>query len=75
MLSRRRQAATFLDDVVFWGIAVGVAGFVVALSSDVSGLIHLFVPLMGIALLIALVVHAYALLAPPSEAVERAEAS
>ncbi len=64
-LARQLRPATVLDDVVFWGVCIGVTGFVVALSSGVDGLIHLFVPLMGVALLVAIVVHGLALAMQP----------
>jgi hypothetical protein len=56
-LSRKGGDGSIFDDIVFWGIAIGVTGFVIALSSGIDGLIHLFVPLMGVALVIALLVH------------------
>lgn len=56
-LSRRATPPAILDDIVFWGIVVGVSGFVIALSSGVDALIKVFVPVMGVALLVAIVVH------------------
>lgn len=66
-LSRRSTPAGVLDDVVFWGLNVGVIGFVVALTIDVSALYVLFVPVMGIALLIAIGVHVVALNQAPAQ--------
>lgn len=66
-LSRRATPAGVLDDVVFWGLNVGVVGFVVALTIDVTALYVLFVLVMGVALLIAIAVHVVALNRTPSQ--------
>jgi hypothetical protein len=60
-LSRRATPAGVVDDVIFWGVNVGVIGFVTALTLDVSGLIMLFAPILGLALLLAIAVHLVAL--------------
>lgn len=60
-LSRQRTAATAIDDVVFWGVNLGLVGFVTALTTEVRGLIAVFVPVMGLALLLAIGVHVTAL--------------
>lgn len=69
-LSRRTTRPSALDDLIFWGVNIGVIGFVTALTVDVRGLIMVFAPLMGLALLIAIGVHLVALgargaVAPP----------
>ena len=56
-LSRRTSAPGRVDDVVFWGVNVGVVGFVVALTLEVDALVMVFVPLMGLGLLVAIVAH------------------
>ena len=56
-LSRRTTEATAVDDVVFWGLTVGVLGFVAALTVDAAGLTMLFAPIMGLSLLLAIAVH------------------
>ncbi len=56
-LSRRVSEVGVIDDVVFWGVNIGLIGFVVALTTDVRGLIFVFVPIMGLALLLAIGVH------------------
>lgn len=68
-LSRRVAPAGVVDDVVFWGVNVGLIGFVIALTADVSGLVVVFVPVMGLALLVAIAVHFVALGRQPGEAV------
>lgn len=60
-VSRLRTEPSGMDDAVFWGVNIGLIGFVVALTTDVRGLIMLFVPIMGLALLLAIGVHIVAL--------------
>ena len=60
-LSRRDTEATILDDLIFWGVNIGVVGFVAALTTDVRGLIMVFAAVMGSALLLAIGVHLVAL--------------
>lgn len=56
-LSRRISVVSVIDDAIFWGVNIGLIGFVVALTTDVRGLIVVFVPIMGLALLLAIGVH------------------
>lgn len=56
-LSRRVSDVDVVDDVIFWGVNIGLIGFVVALTTDVRGLILVFVPIMGLALLVAIGAH------------------
>lgn len=56
-LSRRVSDVSTIDDVIFWGVNVGLIGFVVALTTDIPGLILVFVPIMGLALLVAIGAH------------------
>ena len=60
-VSRQRTAPSAMDDAVFWGVNLGLVGFVVALTTDVRGLIAVFAPVMGLALLLAIAVHVVAL--------------
>lgn len=60
-LARRGVPGGGADDVVFWGVNIGLVGFVVALTTDVTGLVVTFVPVMGLALLVAIGVHLPAL--------------
>lgn len=66
-VSRLRTAPNGMDDAVFWGVNIGLIGFVVALTTDVRGLIVAFVPIMGLALLLAIGVHVVALRRGSSE--------
>lgn len=56
-LSRRVSDVSTIDDVIFWGVNIGLIGFVVALTADVRGLILVFAPIMGLALLTAIGAH------------------
>lgn len=56
-LSRRVSPAGVVDDVVFWGINLGLVGFAFALTAEVPGLYAFFVPVMGLALLVAIAAH------------------
>ncbi len=56
-LSARASEPSALDDLVFWGLNVGVIGFIAGLTADVRGLIMVFAPVMGLALLLAIGVH------------------
>jgi hypothetical protein len=53
-LVRRATPASVVDDLVFWGVNIGLVGFVVSLTADISGLVFVFAPLMGLALLLAI---------------------
>jgi hypothetical protein len=66
-LSRRATSRSIVDDLVFWGLNLGVIGFVVALTAEWSGLYPVFVPVMGAALLLAVGVHVAALRVSPAE--------
>ena len=63
-VSRLRAAPGAADDVIFWGVNLGLIGFVTALTTDARGLIAVFVPVMGLALLLAIGVHVVALQRP-----------
>lgn len=65
-LSRRATEPGPVDDLIFWGVNIGLAGFVVALTTDTRGLIAVFTPIMGAALLTAIVTHAAALHKAPA---------
>lgn len=68
-LSLRVRDPNVLDDLIFWGLNIGVIGFVTALTTDIRGLIMLFAPVMGVALLLAIGVHLLALSRPVVEPV------
>ncbi|MCA9856281.1 MAG: hypothetical protein KC458_03270, partial [Dehalococcoidia bacterium] len=55
MSGARRPA--WVDSAVFWGLNLGVAGFIVGLIADSSPIIRVATPVLGLALLTAIVVH------------------
>lgn len=67
-LSRRVSEVGVIDDIVFWGVNIGLIGFVIALTAEVDELIFVFVPIMGLALLTAIGVHLMPLSREPGEA-------
>jgi hypothetical protein len=53
-IERRGAGSAWLSHVVFWGVNVGLVGFLVGLIGDVTILKEIFTPIMGTALLIAI---------------------
>jgi len=53
-LVRRASPPSVVDDAVFWGLNIGLVGFVVSLTLELDGLVFVFVPIMGLALLLAI---------------------
>lgn len=56
-LVSRWSPLQLVDDLVFWGVNVGLIGFATVLTLDVRQGIHAFVPIMGAALLLAIAVN------------------
>lgn len=56
-ISTARRPA-WVDDAVFWGLNVGIAGFVAGLIADSSPIIRVATPVLGAAILLAIAVHA-----------------
>ncbi len=60
LLAARTVAASFgsrwADEIAFWGINVGMVGFVIGLALDEATLKRIFSPIMGTSILVALVV-------------------
>lgn len=56
-VSLRTSPANRVDDAIFWGVNLGVIGFVTVLTIDLRNGIYVFVPVMGAALLLAIIVH------------------
>jgi hypothetical protein len=57
----RGPVSEILDHLVFWGVNVGTAGFVLGLILDATPLIHGFTPILGIAMLVGIGVYFMAL--------------
>lgn len=62
------------DDVLFWGMNIGLVGFVVSLLANMEMLESVFTPLMGLSILVALVTYALRMRVPGATARIEAEA-
>ncbi len=62
MTLTRSGRPAWVDQFVFWGVTVGVTGFAVGLVTDQTHVIRTFTPLLGTAILVAVVAHAPGLL-------------
>ena len=51
-----RFGSRWSDEIIFWGINVGMVGFVVGLALDDATIKRIFSPIMGISILVALIV-------------------
>jgi hypothetical protein len=60
----RRAFLSWADDVLFWGMNVGVIGFVLSLITNARMLIPVFTPIMGLSILVGLVVYALQMRTP-----------
>jgi hypothetical protein len=63
---------TWADHVVFWGVNIGLVGFVVGLATESVELKRIFSPIMGIAILVGLAVYAARLWRTRSDGIEPA---
>ncbi len=61
----------WVDHVVFWGIGLGIGGFVAGLLLDTDPFLHAFTPILGVAILLAIAVHVRGM-GNPSEALREA---
>lgn len=64
----RREVWAWADQVVFWAINLGVAGFVIGLLADTAEIKRIATPIMGAGILLGLLVVAMRLRAGMSEA-------
>jgi hypothetical protein len=64
----RREVWAWADQVVFWAINVGVAGFVIGLLADAAEIKRIATPIMGVGILLGLLVVAMRLRAGMQEA-------
>jgi hypothetical protein len=69
----RRAFCPWADDVLFWGMNVGVIGFVLSLITNARLLIPVFTPIMGLSILVGLVVYALRMRTPRGAAQTKAE--
>ncbi len=66
MTSGRRALWPWADQLIFWGVNVGLAGFAVGLFADVTAMKQVFTPVMGAAILLAIATHTARLRGVPS---------
>lgn len=64
----RRATWPLANDVVFWGMNVGLVGFAVGLITETPILEQVFTPIMGLAILLAIGMYAWLLLRRPAAA-------
>jgi len=64
----RREVWAWADQVVFWAINLGVAGFVIGLLADTAEIKRIATPIMGAGILLGLLVVAMRLRAGMQEA-------
>jgi hypothetical protein len=71
----RRAIWPWAEDVLFWGMNIGVLGFIITLLSGVLVLERVFTPIMGLSILLGLLVYAMRMRAPSVPASAKARAS
>jgi hypothetical protein len=54
---QRRSFWPWADDVLFWGMNFGMVGFVISLLLDARILERIFIPIMGLSILLALLTY------------------
>ena len=67
----RRSLWPWAEDVLFWGMNIGLTGFLVALLSGITVLERIFTPIMGLSILLGLLTYALRMrTSPPAQYVE-----
>ncbi len=61
----RRTLWPWAEDVLFWGMNIGVIGFLIALLSGVLVLERIFTPIMGLSILLGLLTYGLRMRKPP----------
>ena len=61
---QRRSIWPWAEDVFFWGLNIGITGFLVALLSDILVLQRIFTPIMGLSILLGLLTYALRMRTP-----------
>jgi hypothetical protein len=64
----RRAFWPWADDVLFWGMNIGLIGFVISLITNASILEPVFTPIMGLSILVALVAYVLRMRTPGAAA-------
>jgi hypothetical protein len=68
LTAERRAVLAWADDVIFWGMNAGVAAFILVLLANITFFERFTAPVMGLAILLALVTFTLRLWARPSTA-------
>lgn len=58
MTQERRSLWPWAEDILFWGMNIGLAGFLFALISEMRDLERIFTPIMGLSILLGLLLFA-----------------
>jgi len=67
----RRSLWPWAEDVLFWGMNIGLTGFLVALLSGIPVLERIFTPIMGLSILLGLLMYALRMrTSPPAQYIE-----
>lgn len=53
----RQRAVGIADQLIFWGLNIGISGFVIGLILDMTAMKRTFTPIMGLAILLAVVMY------------------
>jgi hypothetical protein len=56
-IEEQRSFWPWADQVLFWGMNIGVLGFIFALLTDIRSLENVFTPIMGLSILLAIIVY------------------
>lgn len=71
----RRTFWPWAEDVLFWGMNIGVTGFIIAQLSGVLVLERIFTPIMGLSILLGLLTYGLRMRTPPQVIEVKARAS
>lgn len=71
--SERRAFWPWADDVLFWGMNIGLVGFIVGLLAEMPFLEPIFTPVMGLSIIVALIAYALRMRKPSAPAAIVAE--
>ncbi|NUM44439.1 MAG: hypothetical protein HUU38_06995 [Anaerolineales bacterium] len=74
VVAERRSLWPWADHALFWGMNLGLVGFVVGLMQQSAPIKQVFAPIMGTSILLAIVVYTFRLQTAPKGVVARAEA-
>ncbi|MBV9231437.1 MAG: hypothetical protein JOZ18_19165, partial [Chloroflexi bacterium] len=70
----QRSLWPWAEDVLFWGMNIGVTGFIITLLTGALILERVFTPIMGLSILLGLLVYAMRMRTPPVSTLAKAKA-